>query len=142
MDDNEYLEIARLIRDHLMDLGLDDIADFSNYAEYESDDQSPIDGKTLIKLMLAAFDRYLVANASETVEESLQIIASNIDEGIPPERALVHARDDRSASITGLEDPTEVVGLRNTAAMRTELRRLERLLLNDSEPSGPHGGMA
>ena len=142
MNDSEYLEITRLIRDHLKHLGLDDIADFSNYAEYESDDPSPIDARTLIKLMLAAFDRYLVANASETVQESLRILAVNIDEGTPPEGALVHARDDRSESNTGAREPTMVAGLPNTVEMREALGRLERFLLEDFEPSGRDGGTA
>ena len=142
MDDVEYFELARLIRDYLLDLGLDDIADFNNYAEDEGEDRSPPNGKTLIKLMLAAFDRYLAANASETVEESLQIVASNIDEGEPPMRAAVHVRDDRMAAIQGREEPAEIVGLQNMVEVRTALRRLEQLLLEDFEPPGPDGGMA
>ena len=88
MDDEEYFELARLIRNHLLDLDLDDIADFSNYTDDEGDERSLPDGRTLMKLMLASFDRYLAANAAETVEESLRIIASNIDEGAPPSRRL------------------------------------------------------
>jgi len=57
MDDEEYFELARVIRDHVLELGLDDIADFNNYVNDEGDDRSPPDGKTLIRLMLAAFDR-------------------------------------------------------------------------------------
>ena len=141
MDDVEYFELARLIRDHLLDLGLDDIADFNNYMENEGDDRSPMNGKTLIKLMLGALDRYLAANSSETVDEALQILASNIDEGEPPTRAAVHVGDDRMAAIQGREEPVEVVGLQNMVEVRTALRRLEQLLLEDFEPSGPNGGM-
>ena len=142
MDDIEYFELARLIRDHLLDLGLDNIADFNNYVEDEGEDRLPPDGKNLIKLMLAAFDRYLVANASETVQHALQIVARNIDEGEPPMRAAVHFGDDRMAAIQGRERPAEVVGLQNIVEVRTALRRLEQLLLEDSDPSGPDGDMA
>ena len=40
IDDVEYFELARPIRDHLLDLGLDDIADFNNYAEDEGEDRA------------------------------------------------------------------------------------------------------
>ena len=142
MDDKEYFELARLIRDHLLDLGLDNIADFNHYVEEEGEDRSPPNGKNLIKMMLAAFDRYLVANASETVQEALQIIARNIDEGEPPMRAAVHFEDDMMAAIQGRERPVEVVGLQNTVEVRTALRRLEQLLLEDFDTSGPDGEMA
>ena len=33
MDDEEYLELAGLIRDEIVELGLYDIADFSHYAD-------------------------------------------------------------------------------------------------------------
>ena len=56
MDDEEYFELARLIRNHLLDLDLDDIADFSNYTDDEGDERSLPDGRTLMKLMLASFD--------------------------------------------------------------------------------------
>ena len=142
MGNEEYFELACLIRDHLLDLGLNDIADFSNYTEDGGEERSPPDGKTLIKLMLASFDRYLAANAAETVEESLRIIAGNIDEGEPPMRAFVHLSDDRLAVMEDREEPAEVVGLGNMAEMREALRRLERRLLDDPEPAGPDGGMA
>ena len=88
MDDKEYRELAGLIGEHLSQLGLDEILDLDSYGEYEGDDRKSPDGKTLIKLMLASFDRYLAANASETAEEALRIIADNIDEGTPPSGRL------------------------------------------------------
>lgn len=142
MHDKEYFEIAGLIRKHLLELGLDEIAEFNNYAEYEGDDRRSPDGKTLVKLMLAAVDRYLAANAAETVEESLRIIAENIDEGTPPTRALVYVSDEPANSYERLDEPAEVVGLQNTAEIRAKLRRLEQHLLEDSEPAGQDGGAA
>jgi hypothetical protein len=125
-----------------LELGLDDIADFNNYTTDEGVNRSLPDGQTLIRLMLAAFDRYLAANASEIVEESLQTIARNIDEGEPPSTALVHATDDRSASIQGLLEPAEVIGLQDTVEMRTALKHLEQRLLEDTESTLPDRGMA
>ena len=142
MDDGEYFELARLIQGHILELGLDHIADFNNYANDEGEDSPPPDGKTLIRLMLAAFDRYLAANAAETVAESLQTIALNIDDGESPTRALVHPTDDRLAYIEGLDEPVEVVGLQNIVEIRTALKRLEQRLLEEAEPILPDGGMA
>jgi len=90
--------------------------------------------------MLAAFDRYLAANASETAEEALQIIADNIDDGKPPQRAVVHARDDRVPSNKGPEGPEEVVGLQHIAETRAALRSLGQLLLEDPEHPEVDGG--
>ena len=67
MDEEEYFKLAESIQHHISKLGLDDIANSDNYADYEGDDRLPPDGKTPIKLMLAAFDRYLAANSSETI---------------------------------------------------------------------------
>ena len=142
MDDREYFELAGLIGEHLSDLGLDEIADFNNYVEYEGDNRKSPDGKALIKQMLAAFDRYLTANASETVAESLQAIADNVDEGPPPTRAVVHVTDDRLASVEGRVVREELVGLQHIAETREALRDLGQLLLEDSEPPGSRGETA
>lgn len=141
MDDEEYLELARAIRDQLLEMGLDDIADFSNYAADESEERPPPDGKTLIKLMFASFDRYLAANAAETVTTSLEIIAENIDEGERPTQAFVYASDEWVAAAEGRKKQMEIGGLGNMAEMRKALKDLERRLLDDTESAEPKGSM-
>ena len=142
MDDEEYFELARLIRDHLLELGLDDIADFNRYLGDEDEGRPPPDGRTLVKLILRSFDRYLAANATETVEESLRIITNSIDEGERPEWALVHAGDHPMHGIRDREVPAEVMGLGRLAEVREALRGLERRLLEDSDSTAPDGGVA
>ena len=142
MDDKEYFDLAGLIGEHLSDLGLDEIADFNNYVEYEGDDPKLPDGKALIRQMLAAFDRYLAANASETVEEALQVIAGNIDERLPPTQAVVHVTDDQSASVEGRVVPEELVGLQHITETREALTDLGQFLLEDSKPPESRGEKA
>lgn len=96
-----------------------------------------MDGKTLVKLILGAFRRYLVANASETVEVSLGIIRDSIDEGERPRSALVHLGDERAASMESREIAEPVSTLGNMSEVQSALTRLEELLHEDPEPSEP-----
>ena len=142
MDDEEFFDLARLIRDHLLELGLNDIADFDHYFGDEDEGRPLPDGRTLVKLILRSFDRYLAANSTETVEESLRIITNSIDEGERPEWALVHVGDHPMHGISDREVPAEVMGLGRLAEMREALRELERRLFEDSDPTAPDGGVA
>ena len=130
MTDEEYLILARLIGDRLGDLGLDDIADFGNYLDEEGEERSLPEGKVLIKRMLAAFDRFLAANAAETVAASLKLIQDNIDDGRFPESALLHFDDERSAFVAGGELVQTIPTLGDLAEVRLEIRRLEESLGN------------
>ena len=140
MTDEEYLQLARLIGERLGELGLDEIADFGNYLDDESEERSLPEGKVLIKRILGAFDRYLAANGAETVAGSLALIRESIDDGRAPERAFLHFDDERSASLAGREAAQSISTLGKLAEVRAELKRLEALLLEDSGPLEPGTG--
>lgn len=56
MDDEEWAELARIVRDHLQQAGLHEIADFDTYADEER--QLPA-GRDLVKAMLDALQNDL-----------------------------------------------------------------------------------
>ena len=142
MDNEEYFVLARLIRDRLLELDLDEIAEFSNYMEDEGEDRLPPDGKSLVRGMLRAFDRYLAVNALETVEESLRIIGHNIDRSELDIRALVHPTNDGIDVVNGRDIAEPVPTLGNMSEVRNELAILEALLLEDAEDLGPDRGIS
>ena len=134
MDDEDYLELAGLIGQRLEELGLDDIADFSNYMDEEGEERSLPDGRRLVKRMFGAFDRYLSANAAETVTESLLLIRNSLDDGPRPERAMLHFNDDRWSALAGREGSVPIPTIGNMAEVRRELRLLEEALMEPPEP--------
>jgi len=139
MDDEEYLELAGLIRDELVELGLYDIADFSHYADAEEEDRGPPDGRLLIWGMLTAFDRYLASNAGETVSASLALIGESIDEGEPPRAVVVHGGEEEAA-VRGRRETAEAVAtLGEMSETRSALLRLRKLLLEGYEPPESEG---
>ena len=129
MDDEEYLELAALIGARLARLGLDDIADVSNYMDEEMERRSLPHGRVLVKQMLEAFDRYLVANAAETVTESLSLIGNCTGAELGPESALLHFDDDRAAALAGRERVGPIPTLGHVAEVREDLRLLGEALL-------------
>ena len=140
MDEEDYFELARSIRAHLEELGLHDIADFRNYMDDDDGERPPPDGRTLMKLMLEAFDRYLAVNASETVEEALRTIRESIDGEGAPSTALVHIEDERTAALEGREIAEPIATLGNMSEVRAALGRLGELLLADPEHPPPDRG--
>ena len=129
MDDEEYLELAGLIGARLSNLGLDDIADFGNYMDEEGGERSLPPGRILVKRMLEAFDRYLVANAAETVTESLSLIGNCTGAELGPDSALLHFDDARAAALSGRERVSPIPTLGYVAEVRGELRQLREALL-------------
>ena len=129
MDDEEYLDLAKLIGARLERLGLDDIADFGNYMDEEGEERSLPPGRILVKRMLEAFDRYLVANAAETVTESLSLIGDRTGAELGPGSALLHFDDDRAAALVGRERVGPIPTLGSVAEVRRELRLLGEALL-------------
>ena len=140
MDDEEYLELARLIGQRLSELGLNDIADFGNYMDEEGEERSLPDGRTLVKRMLGAFDRYLAANAAEAVTESLFLIGNSLDDGARPESVMLHFEDDRLSGLAVADDGVPIPTLGNTAEIRSELHMLEAALMEASSPLEPDSG--
>lgn len=137
MDDEEYLKLAGLIGRRLSELGLDDIADFGNYMDEEGEERSLPDGRTLVKRMLGAFDRYLAANAAEAVTESLLLIGNSLDDGARPESAILHFEDDRLSGLAGPDEGVPIPTLGNMVEIRSELHMLEAALMEASPPSEP-----
>ena len=140
MDDRDYLELARSFRDHFKALGLHDIADFRNYIENEDGERMLPDGRTLMKQMLEAFDRYLAMNASETVEEALTTIRKSIDGEEGPETALVHLEDERMATLERRGSAVPIATLGKLLEVRSELGRLREFLLSDPDDPQPGWG--
>ena len=140
MDDKEYLELAGLIGERLVELGLDDIADFGNYMDEEGEERSLPVGRTLVKRMLGALDRYLAANAAETVANSLLVIRNSLDDGLRPETALLHFDDDRLSALAGPEEGVPIPSLGNMVEVRSELHLLEEALMEPPPPSEPDTG--
>ena len=140
MDDEEYLELAGLIGERLAELGLDDIADFANYMDEEGEERSLPDGRTLVKRMLGAFDRYLAANSAETVTESLLLIRNSLDDGTRPESAMLHFDDDRLSGLAGREGGVPIPSLGNMMEVRSELHMLVEALMEPPPPSEPGAG--
>ena len=136
MDDEEYLKLAALIGRRLSELSLDDIADFDNYMDEEGEERTLPDGRTLVKRMLGAFDRYLAANAAETVTESLMLIGNSVDDGPRPESAMLHFGDDRLSPLAGLEEGVPIPTLGNMVEIRSELRMLVEALM-EPPPAEP-----
>ena len=137
MDDKEYLKLAGLIGPRLSDLGLDDLADFSNYMDERGEERSLPDGRTLVKRMLGAFDRYLAANAAEAVTESLLLIGNSLDDGPRPESAMLHFEDDRLSALEGPEGGVPLPTLGNMKEVRRKLHVLEETLMEPPSPSEP-----
>ena len=129
MDDEDYLELAKLIGARLSDLGLDDIADFDSYIDEEGEERSPPSGRALVKQMLEAIDRYLVANAAETVTKSLSLIGNRTGAELGPGSALLHFDDDRAATLADRERIGPIPTLGYVAEIREELRLLGEALL-------------
>lgn len=141
MDDEDYFVLARSIRAHLEELGLHDIADFRNYMVDDDGERLPLDGRTLMKLMLEALDRYLAANASETVDEALGTIRESIDGEEAPSIALVHLEDERMAFLEGREIAEPIATLGKMSEAREALRELREVLLEDPESPEPERGL-
>ena len=139
MDDEEYLGLAGLIRDELLELGLYDIADFSHYVDAEEEERGPPDGRLLIWGMLTAFDRYLASNASETVSASLALLHERIDEGERPRAAVVHGGEEEAAVRGRREIAEPVATLGDMSETRSALLRLTKRLLEGYEPPEPEG---
>lgn len=142
MDDEEYLELAALIGRRLSELGLDDIAHFDNYMDEEDEERTLPDGRTLVKRMLGAFDRYLAANAAEAVTESLLLIHDNLDDGPRPEGAMLHFEDDRLSALAGSEEGVPIPTLGNMVEIRDELHMLEEALMEPPPASEPDIGVS
>lgn len=141
MDDNDYYQLARFIRDRLEELGLDDIGDLRSYMEEKGDERSAPGGKALVKSMLAAFDRYLVLNSSETVDKSLRIIGRNIESGEPPSEVLVHPGEEGLAVMEGRERPERLPTLGYLEETRMELAGLVEMLVADPDEPAPESAV-
>ena len=141
MEDNDYYDLARFIRDRLRELGLDDIGDLRSYMEEEEGERSAPDGKALVGSMLAAFDRYLAVNSSETVDKSLGIIERSIESREPPREVLVYPGEEGLAVMEGREEPERLPTLGYLEETRMELAGLLEMLMADPDEPAPESGM-
>ena len=128
MDDEEYLELAKLIGARLANLGLEDLADFGNYMDEGGEERSLPPGRILVKRMLEAFDRYLVVNAGETVTESLALIERCTRAELGSDSALLHFDDERAAALEDRERVGPIPTLGYVAEVRRELSLLQEAL--------------
>lgn len=138
MNEEDYIELARHIRGHLEDLGLNDIAEIRNYMDDEEGERPPLDGRTLTRQMLEALDRYLAVNASETVDEAFKTIRESIAGEEVPSIALVHREGERIAALEGRKIVEPIATLGNMSEVREDLRKLGGLLLEDPEDPQSH----
>ena len=131
MDDEDYLELAKLIGARLENLGLGDIADFDNYMDEEGEERSLPPGRILVKRMLEAFDRYLVSNAAETATGSLALIGRCTGEELGSDSAMLHFDDERAAALVGRERVGPIPTLGYVAEVRRELSLLQEALMGE-----------
>ena len=136
MDEKDYFELARFVRSHFIELGLNDLADFSHYMVENGEEQVMPDGRMLVRLMFMAFDRHLAVNSSETLERSMQKIAENIDSGKIPRDVFLH-RDDGVARTIGRVEAESLNPEANLSEIRIALWELQRRLFAGDEPPIP-----
>lgn len=141
MDENDYYELARFIRDRLEELGLDDIGDLRSYMEEKNGERSAPGGKALVKSLLDAFDRYLALNSSETVDKSLRILGRSVESGEPPSEVLVYPGEEGLAVMEGRKEPEQLPTLGYLEQTRMELTDLKELLMADPDEPAPESGV-
>mgnify|MGYP000945660086 FL=1 len=134
MTDEDWLEILRLIRVELRQVGLGSIAELNDLDDDTFEGRRSYGARNLAVLMLEALDRHLSVHSSETVDTAMAMIAEAVVDEPPRTAILFNAGDD--IGIERVEAEERLVGDQRIPAAREDLRRLIGLLL---EVDG-HGG--
>jgi hypothetical protein len=137
MDEEDWLDILRLIQAELHDLGMNSIADLSGYDEETFEGRRSYGARKLTILMLEALNRHLVIHSSETVDRAMQMIRQNAEPSGIDAAILINNGD--SIEVEKREREDILRGDQRIPSAVKDLRTLiEQLLQADS--SGGEGG--
>jgi hypothetical protein len=140
MEEEDWLDILRLIQAELRGIGLNSIAELSGYDEETFEGRREYGARKLAMLMLDALDRHLVIHSSETVEQSLAMIRQNV-EGEGPSGAILFNNLD-SIDVEGLEPEERLLGDQRIPSAIRDLKKLIEQLLETDGYGGAGGAGA
>lgn len=134
MEEEDWLEILRLIQAELREIGLHSIAELSGYDEDTHEARRSFGARKLTILMLNALDRHLAIHSSDTVDLALNMIRENSDSKGLDGAVLINDRDD--IEVEGRDREEMLRGdTRIPSAMRDLRTLIGQLLEADSSGS-------
>lgn len=137
MEEKDWLEILRLIRDELGKIGLNSIAELSGFDEETFEGRRTYGARKLTILMLEALDRHLAIHSPRTVEQAMKMIRENVDTRGIDAAILINNGDD--IEVEELEREEILTGDERIPSAVDDLRILIGQLL-EADISGGEGG--
>lgn len=137
MEERDWLEILRLIRAELRNIGLNSIAELSGFDEETYEGRRTYGARKLTILMLEALDRHLAIHSPKTVEQAMKMIRENVDTRGIDAAILINNGDD--IEVEEREGEEVLRGDERIPSAMEDLRILIGQLL-EADSSGGEGG--
>jgi hypothetical protein len=130
MEEEDFRELAQVIRQQLQELGLESVADIDNYVVDAEGERRRPSARVLVFEMLKAFDRHVALLDRSVYEHAMGGIREVISEGARPEDAVIQI-DPGVSEIVGARDLFSLRDVHDIGEVRVSLRRLIESLERD-----------
>ena len=137
MEEEDWLEILRIVQFELREIGLHSIAELSGYGEETYEARRSFGARKLTILMLEALDRHLAIHSSDTVDRALNMIRENSDSKGLDGAILINDRED--IDVEGREHEEMLRGDPRIPSAMKDLRNLIGQLLEADSSGGAEG---